>query len=64
MSTNDEPCALCHVDHHAPGAPKCKARTTCGGCLVGFPLGLGMHTFGDGCRFQDKSGPNRLVGVK
>lgn len=20
-----EPCAICHVDHHEPGAPKCKA---------------------------------------
>ena len=24
MTTNSEPCAFCHVDHHAPGAPKCK----------------------------------------
>lgn len=24
MTTNSEPCALCHVDHHAPGAPQCK----------------------------------------
>ena len=23
MTTNSEPCALCHVDHHAPGAPAC-----------------------------------------
>jgi hypothetical protein len=24
----------------------------CGGCLVGFPRGTGIHTFKYGCRFQ------------
>lgn len=24
MTTNSEPCALCQVDHHAPGAPVCR----------------------------------------
>jgi hypothetical protein len=27
MSTNDEPCALCNVNHHAPNAPKCRIQT-------------------------------------
>lgn len=27
-------------------------RPVCGGCLVGMPRGTGLHTFGDGCRFQ------------
>jgi hypothetical protein len=52
MTTNSEPCLLCHVDHHEPGAPRCKARPVCGGCLVGMPRGTGLHTFKDGCRFE------------
>ena len=32
MSTNDEACALCNVNHHAPGAPKCKAQPRCETC--------------------------------
>jgi hypothetical protein len=24
----------------------------CGGCLIGFPRGTGIHTFREGCRFQ------------
>lgn len=28
------------------------AAVTCGGCLIGFPRGTGMHSFGNGCRIR------------
>ena len=29
MSTNDEPCAICRVNHHEFGVLPCKALATC-----------------------------------
>lgn len=37
-----------------------KEAAVCGGCTIGFPLGTGLHTFGDGCRFvRGAQGPER-----
>jgi hypothetical protein len=33
---------------------KAKAPKPCGGCLVGLPLGTGLHDFGIGCRFRER----------
>lgn len=27
-------------------------RATCGGCLIGFPLGTGLHTLAEGCAHE------------
>ena len=37
-----------------PAAPteRYESHESCGGCLVGSPLGTGMHNFGAGCRFN------------
>ena len=37
-TTNSEPCSICHVDHHEPGAPKCKAISSTDETKIVTPL--------------------------
>ena len=56
MTTNSEACALCHVDHHEPGAPRCKvhlsARVGTSGATGGYSGAGRGEQVGSHCNAQ------------